>query len=282
MGGYILLRVQSGFNDGVLLIYNMTQYALKYNRTIILTFECYSATKLDSIFDFSKYPVPIICGEDIVPSLKYDLIEPACYGMNPYTLPTSREPNYSKLINGMRTRFDLTKEYPDTTLLIWDSVGARELTKIEIFRDIRFTPEFLEKFKKQRNMFPTVFNAIHIRGTDDPLKNKEKSMILVDEFIKSNPSIPTYLASDDMPLMDELTSKYSMILKPLSYKKIKAKYYSLHHTFGASDPECLSNAIIDLLMCASADNFLPSVGGFSRLIKQLHEDKELLSRLIRS
>ena len=282
MGGYILLRVQSGFNDGVLLIYNMTQYALKYNRTIILTFECYSATKLDSIFDFSKYPVPIICGEDIVPRLKYNLIEPTCYGMNPYTLPTSRAPNYSKLINGMPTRFDLTKEYPDTTLLIWDSVGARELSMVQVFKDIQFTPGFLVKFRKQRNMFPTVFNAIHIRGTDDPLKNKEKSMILIDEFIKSNPDTPTYLASDDMPLMDELTSKYSMIVKPLSYKKIDYEYQSLHHTFGASDPECLSNAIIDLLMCASSKNFLISTGGFSRLIKQLHENKELLSRLIRS
>lgn len=282
MGGYIILRVQSGFNDGLLLIFNMTQYALKYNRTIILTFERYTATKLDSIFDFSKYPVPIICGEEIVPSLKYDLIEPTCYGMDPYTLPTSRAPDYSKLINGMRTRFDLTKEYPDTTLLIWDSVGARELSMVQVFKDIQFTSEFLVKFKKQRNMFPTVFNAIHVRGTDDPLKNKEKTMELIDEFIESNPNIPTYLASDDMPLMDELTSKYNAIVKPLSYKKIDYNYYSLHHAFGKSDPECLSNAIIDLLMCASSKNFLRSTGGFSGLMQKLHEDKELLNRLILS
>jgi hypothetical protein len=131
-------------------------------------------------------------------------------------------------------------------------------------------------------MFPSVFNAIHIRGTDDPLKNKEKSMALVDDFIKSNPTNPIYIASDDMPIVDEIASKYSMIVKPLSYKKIDYKYYSLHHTFGESDPECLSNALIDMLICASADEFLPSTGGFSRLIKQLHEDKELLNRLIRS
>lgn len=282
MGGYIILRVQSGFNDGILLIFNMTRYALKYNRTIILTFERYGATKLDSIFDFSKYPVPIICGEDIVPTLKYDLIEPTCYGMNPYTLPTSRAPNGTKLINGMPTKFDPSKEYPDSTLLIRDTVGRREISMVQVFKDIRFTRGFLVKFRKQRNMFPTVFNAIHIRGTDDPLKNKEKSMILVDEFIKSNPDIPTYLASDDMPLMDELTSKYSVMVKPLSYKKIDYEYQSLHHTFGASDPECLSNAIIDLLMCASSKNFLRSTGGFSGLIQKLHEDKELLNRLIRS
>lgn len=282
MGGYIVLRVQTGFNDAVLLIYSMTEYALKYKRTIILTLESYSATNLDSIFDFSKYPVPIICGEDIVPSLKYTSIEPTCYGMDPYTPPTSRTANYSKLINGMSTRFDLTKEYPDTTLLIWDSVGAREVSKVEIFNDIRFTSEFLVKFKKQRDLFPSVFNAIHIRGTDDPLKNKEKSMALVDDFIKSNPTNPIYIASDDMPIVDELASKYSMIVKPLSYKKIDYNYYSLHNTFGKTDPECLSNALIDMLICASADEFLPSTGGFSRLIQKLHEDKDLLNSLIRS
>jgi len=281
MGGYIILRVLTGFNDGVYLIYNMTQYALKYNRTIILTFECYTATKLTSIFNFSRYPVPIICGESIVPSLRFDSIEPTCYGMNPYTPPTSRAANSSKLINGMPTRFDLTKEYPDSTLLIWDSVGARECSMVQIFKDIRFTKKFLVKFKKQRDMFPSVFNAIHVRGTDDPLKNKEKSIVLIDEFIKSDPTIPIYLASDDMPLIDELTSKYALIVKPLSYKKIDYKYRALHYEFGNSDPECLSNAIIDLLMCASSTKFLRSTGGFSGLMQKLHEDKELLRRLIR-
>jgi hypothetical protein len=279
MGGYILLRVQSGFNDGVLLIYNITQYALKHKRTIVLTFETYRATKLDSIFDFSKYPVPVICGENIVPSLKYTAIEPSCYGMNPYTQATSRMANTSKLINGIQTRFDLTKEYPDTTLLIWDSLGARELSMFEIFRHIRLTPEFLAKFKKQRDIFPAIFNAIHVRGTDDPTKDKEKSMKLIDKFVKSNSDLPIYLASDDMNLMDEISSKYSLIVKPLSYKKID-KYYSLHNSFGNTDPECLSNAIIDLLMCASSKNFLRSTGGFSGLMEKLHENPDIVKPLL--
>jgi hypothetical protein len=280
MGGYILLRVQSGFNDGVLLIHRMTQYALQHKRTIILTFELYRATKLDSIFDFSKYPVSVICGEDIVPSLKYTAIEPSCYGMDPYTQPTSRAKNTSKLINGIPTQFDLTKAYPDTTLLIWDSLGARELSMFDIFKDIRFTSEFLGKFKKQRDLFPTVFNAIHVRGTDDPVKNTEKSMKLVDEFIVKNDDVPIYLATDDMPLMDEISSKHKLVVKPLSYKKISTTYYSLHHSFGHSDPECLSNAIIDLLMCGSSKNFLRSTGGFSGLMEKFHQNPEIVNKLL--
>ena len=281
MGGYILLRVQSGFNDGVLLIHKMTQYALKHNRTIILTFEIYSATKLDSIFDFSKYPVRIICGESIVPTLKYTAIQPSCYGMNPYTQPTSRTENHSKLINGMMTRFDLTKKYPDSTLLIWDSLGARELSMFEIFKNISLTPVFLAKFKKQRDLFPAVFNAIHVRGTDDPLKNKETSMNLVDKFVNSNPNDPIYIASDDMDLLDEITAKYPNVQKPLSYKKIEHKYYSLHNDFGKTDPECLSNAIIDLLMCASSKNFQRSTGGFSGLMEKLHDNPHVLKTLLK-
>ena len=279
MGGYILLRVQSGFNDGVLLIHKLTPYALKYKRTIILTFEVYRATKLDSIFDFSNYPVPIICGEDIVPSLKYTAIEPPCYGMNPNTAPTSRDRYSGKLINDMPTRFDITKTYPDTTLLIWDSIGARELSMFEIFKDIRLTNEFLAKFKKQRDLFPSVFNAIHVRGTDDPNKDIEKSMKLIDEFIAKNKNDPIYLATDDMPLMDRISSEYSMVVKPLSYKKIDKTYYSLHHSFGNLDPECLSNAMIDLLMCASSKNFQRSNGGFSGLMEELHKNPELVKKL---
>jgi len=281
MIGYILLRVQSGFNDGVFLIHKITEYALKHKRTIILTFEVYSATNLDSIFDFSRYPVPIICGENIVPNLKYKAIEPSCYGMNPYTQATSRTKNASKLINGIPTQFDLTKEYPDTTLLIWDSVGARDLSMIDIFKDICFASEFLGKFKKQRDLFPVVFNAIHVRGTDDPTKNTEKSINLVDDFIAKNKDIPIYLATDDMPLMDNISLKHKLVVKPLSYKKIDTKYYSLHHSFGRSDPECLSNAIIDLLMCASSTNFLRSTGGFSGLMEKLHKNKVILKHLLK-
>jgi hypothetical protein len=280
MGGHILLRVQSGFNDGVLLIHMMTQYALQHKRTIILTFELYKATKLDSIFDFSKYPVPIICGDDIVPSLKYTAIEPSCYGMNPYTPPTSRSKNTSKLINGMPTQFNINKEYPDTTLLIWDSLGARELSMVEIFKDIRFTAEFLVKFKKQRDIFPAVFNAIHVRGTDDPEKNPEKIMKLISNFIDSNPDIPIYLATDDMSLLDEISSKHSLVVKPLSCKKIVTKYYSLHHSFGNVDPECLSDAIIDLLMCGSSNKFQRSTGGFSGLMEKFHQNPEIVNKLL--
>jgi len=280
MGGYILLRVQSGFNDGVLLIYNLTKYALKYKRTIVLTFETYRATKLDSIFDFSNYPVPVICGDDIVPTLKYTTIEPSCYGMNPYTPSTSRDSFSGKLINGMPTQFNIHKEYPDTTLLIWDSVGSRQQSMFEIFRDIRFTSEFLIKFKKQRELFPAVFNAIHVRGTDDPEKNTEKIMKLVDDFIKSNPELPIYLATDDMSLLDEISLKYSLVVKPISSKKIVTKYYSLHHSFGKTDPECLSDAIIDLLMCASSKNFQRTTGGFSGLMEKFHQNPEIVNKLL--
>ena len=280
MGGFILLRVQSGFNDAVLLIHILTKYALDNNRSIILTLETYSATKLDSIFDFSQYPVPIICGEDIVPTLKYNAIEPSCYGMNPNTPPTSRDSNSAKRINGVATQFNLNKKYPDTTLLIWDSVGARELSMIEVFKNLRLTPEFLSKFKKQRDLFPPVFNAIHVRGTDDPEKNIEKSMMIVDDFIHCNSNLPIYLATDDMALMEKITSKYSLVVKPLSSKNADTKYYSLHHSFGKHDPECLSDAIIDLLMCAVSKNFQRSTGGFSGLMKKLHENPEIVKTLL--
>jgi hypothetical protein len=54
----------------------------------------------------------------------------------------------------------------------------------------------------------------------------------------------------------------------------------LHHSFGRIDPNVLKRGVIDILVCATARNFLPSVGGFSRLICHLNRNKELLNKLL--
>jgi hypothetical protein len=57
--GYILCRAHGGLNDAFNQLWICTEYALHHNRAIIFEMLGYSATDLSTLFDFSKYPVPI-------------------------------------------------------------------------------------------------------------------------------------------------------------------------------------------------------------------------------
>jgi hypothetical protein len=277
MGGYILLRIPQGFSDGINMLKELVPYALKHDRTIIWSLLLYSLTDLDSIFDFSQFPVKVLCGEKHLKNVVYSRIEPRCFKnkLDGHNIEHQWQkcPNYYS-IGGEIMEFDQTKTYHDSVLLVYHNSNGGPTT----LDNIRFKPTFLEKFYRQRNVFDK-FVAIHLRATDYPGYKEEEDMAKVDTFVEKHPDIPVYIASDNSMLVEKLCEKHQQLVKPLSYKKITEQYRSLHHSFGNTDPECLTNALIDILMCASADDFLQSRGGFSRLIWVLSQNKKLLQTL---
>ena len=242
---------------------------------IILELLLYSKSDIKGLIDFSLYPVKIFCTADKIREIRYDDVEPACFKDDIYKKAVRVSP-YRFELDGMIPSFDSTKVYPDSTLLIYyGGHGGHIDTTL-----LKFRKSFIDKYHQQRSLLPGNFDSAHLRATDHYDQNLTRDLANLENFIKDKSAV--YLATDNMSLMESLANKYPQIIKSSSYKKLEAKYKSLHHTFGASDPECLSNALVDILICASADNFLPSVGGFSRLMQKLHEDKELLNRLILS
>lgn len=281
MGGYIILRVQSGFNDALSLLWHNVEYAVKHDRKIIFIMDAYSATDLDDLIDFTNFPVKVLCGEQHIEKINFSNIEPSCFALDPYMRPNGviQNPFYNYTIDGTPCIYDINQSYPEDTLLIFLGCGNRG-GAIFSMKHITFRRSFIRKFLEQRAKLPKTYSSVHLRATDHHHQNLTRDLAKLTNFIKDKPAV--YLASDNMSLMESLADKYSQIIKSVSYKKTDETYRSLHHTFGNADPECLSNALIDMLICASAEEFLPSVGGFSKLIKQLHEDKELLNRLILS
>jgi hypothetical protein len=280
MGGYIILRVTSGFTDAISLLWYHGIYAKLHNRTIIFCLDAYKATDLESLIDFSAFPVRVLCGEKHIKNISFSRIEPTCFGNDPYKKCNSivQEGQYNvPSIGNMITRYDQTQSYPEDILLIFQGIGNFGKA-LEVLKHIKFKPAFLEKFYKQRNMFNT-FVAIHLRATDYPGYKEEEDIAKVDMFVAKYPKQPIYLACDNPALTEKLCSKHNNIAKPLSYKKIEKSYYSMHYSFGNVDPECLTNAIIDILMCASGTDFLQSCGGFSRLISNIRNTPGLLEKL---
>lgn len=283
MGGYIIVRVFSGFTDALSLLWYHTKYAKQYNRTIIFSLSAYTATDLESILDFSEFPVPVLCGEKHIENIPFDLIEPSCFENDPYK-PCDSYVKHDIFnipsIGNMITRFDIEKQYPDTTLLIFQGFGNLGQA-LETMKHIKFTSSFLEKFRVQRNLLPDKYISIHLRATDYPGYNEETDIAKVDVFILKNPNEKVYIASDNTDLVNKLADKYSQIVKPLSFKTVaRYEYYSIHYSFGDKDPDCLSDALIDILMCASGTDFLQSRGGFSDLIIKIKNTPELLNKLL--
>jgi hypothetical protein len=278
MGGYLLLRIPQGFNDAIFILKQFIPYALKHNRTIIWSLLLYSATDFDSVFDLSNFPVKVLCGEKHLKNILYSHIEPECYEnkLDGHIIEHQWKecPNYYT-INGKIAEFDQTRTYADSVLLIYHNSNGG----ITSFDNIKFKPAFLKKFYIQRNQF-NKFVAIHLRATDYPGYNEEEDTAKVDKFVKKHPKIPIYLACDNSMLVEKLCKQHKQLVKPMSYKQITEKYRSLHHSFGSVDPECLIDALIDLLMCASADDFLQSRGGFSALINNIRNTPGLVRKLL--
>jgi hypothetical protein len=272
MGGYILLRSNAGLCDSMFMLEMLTPYAKKYNRTIVWNLELYTASHLSSIFDLSNYPVNVLYGTKSIEDIKFSNIEPSCFGTNMYAIAKHHGPNMFS-INDESAQFDITKEYPESTLLIYIGGTGGWVT----MNNIRFNKKLIDEYYAKISELPEKFDAIHLRATDHFNQKLEKDLNEVRNFVKDKTKV--YLATDNMKLMESLSEEFPQIIKSFAYKTDYKLQRSLHHDYGKIDPDLLKKAILDILICASSEEFLPSVGGFSRLIRHLHADKELLKKL---
>jgi len=274
MGGFIILRVNAGLCDAMYMLEMITPYAVEHKRTIVWDLVLYPASDLTSIFDFSNYPVKVLCGKDKYKKIgEFYRIEPRCYGRDMFKIAAATAPGLYT-IDGKIAHFDMSCSYSSKTLLIYHGGHGGWLT----MENFRFTTKLLDTFKLKKAQLPDSYSAIHLRATDHFDQNLEKSLAEIDEFVKDKTAV--YLATDNMSLMDSLSSKYSQIIKAYSYQQILIPYVSLHTKFGQTDPHAVEKAVIDILICASSKKFLASAGGFSRIIWHLNNTPDLLKRVL--
>lgn len=272
MGGYILLRSDAGICDSLFMLEMITSYAEKYNRTIIWDLILYKASDVSSIFDLSNYPVPVLYGANEISKLTYTTTQPECFQKNILVSPKHTGVNLF-FIDEQLAQFDMTKTYDDSVLLIYYGATGGSVT----MKNIRFSKKLIDNYHSKISQLPKTFDAVHLRATDHHDQKTEDDLAAVRKFVKDKKNV--YLATDNMKCMESLSKEFSQIIKSFTYEKIEKEYKSLHHNFGKTDPDCLEKALIDILICATSDQFLPSVGGFSRLIGHLHKNKNLLKQL---
>jgi len=292
---FIYLSATSGLNDCLFQLLQVLPYAQKHRRSIILRMQTYDAADLSSIFDFSRFPVPIYTNfRERLAAFPKDLFEPR---VNPMKIGR-RSP----------ATFDFHETYPREKVLLYAKSGGGD--GFPILKYIRFTPTFLDEFHAYRKKLglPREYVSMHLRATDrtftinnnirgislaesnriiktptaskDP---KKASLEKIHRYIQMFPGLPVFTASDNPPLLTLLKKKYPQIITPESSLNYNSGTpYILHRTYGSKDENVLKEALFDLLLLAGGKAILSSAGGFSRLAKKLQVDKALLADMMKN
>lgn len=315
---YIYIKSQSGLNDTLVQLAKCMEYALTHKRSIILEMFLYSATDLSTVFDFSKFPVPVYTNyKEKAKELASHPIEPSFIKTINFVGSIHNDKTY-KYIKGSGWHnnegrllcFDFTKSYPSDTILMYACGGGdKDDLAINMLNYIRFTPQVKELYEEKMKEYsiPEEYISIHIRATDRKLEitNNITGMLLkdsnaiiktpssgnvhadslkkIDAFIKAH-DLPVFVSGDNPELIAKLADKYPNILQSSSTNDTDLysdkKGHSFHYKHGATNENVLKNAIVDLLILAGAKAIMTSQGGYSRLAKKLLARKELLDELL--
>jgi hypothetical protein len=294
MHKYILLRCRTGLHDCLSALSVFTDYAIKYDRSIMLQFMMYKKTDLNEIFDFSNYPVKIILNSrQIINKIIIDnaTVKPHFYKnqlLNPKNVQ-DKGVYIGYFLYNQRVDFDKNKDFPNVKLLVRDNGGSPTHDLSLLVKYIKLNDRFKKEIHK--NLFyPIEYNAIHIRNTDcdiEGLKYKENYNKICD-FIETS-TLNVFLASDDYNILNHLKQKYKekILLSNTKYYNVSNTDVMVHqhgnlHQFGTVNSCVLKEAFYDLFLLASAKSILITnpKSGYSRLAKYLCENKSELNRLI--
>jgi glycosyl transferase family 25 len=264
--GYILCQVQGGINNMLCELWKCTEYAIQYNRSIILTHWSYFSADLFDIFDFSKYPVPVY-SLDKLQRIKYNSVEPS--GCEEYVKLFMNKHENTQEIHKLHTQmfaFNKERVYDEMTLLVNDSYSGG-LGSVEAFKNIHFTEKFKKFYKEKTSNFPKLYNALNIRHTD----MKVDSEALIRNI---NADKPLFIGTDDCSLKKKILDEYEFTFSTDFDNNDMPLHYS-----GKEDT--LEWAITDLCFMVLSENKISDYyngienkSGYTLLIDQLKEFKE--------
>lgn len=192
----------------------------------------------------------------------WDINDKECNGswediFEPLSIITSRSPlpRDSYDFVGQNTVDRIIKNYfPNDNRATYSSPWIREI-EIEYYSRFRIRPEIITRVNE---IVPKEsFAAVHIRRTDHTILAKEAgkytSFEKFDEFLSSYKL--AYLATDSR----DVQKKYPLLLRNREISKEAASM--LRQT-------SLQDAMVDILVCARADNFMGSgYSSFTHLVK---------------
>ena len=287
----IYCNASGGFNDIMVQLACVTEYAIKHNYTIIFKSMLYKSCKYADIFDFTNYPCKIYIDDAALTLIR-----------------KLRRAGFKEHTDTSASVFDLSKIYSPELILVRRRMGGKanlinnkSFEPLSVFRYLRLNPTFKELVLAKLCLLPKLFYGVQIRNTDHWAK---PDSLLIDKYLTTLTDQPIVLATDNKETLNTLCDQYTNIIPTGSLDNIESsklsqrvcknvsqdtcntpvRYGSLHFTFGGKS-DTLQNAILDILVIASAYEVKTTLdfggnSGFSRLIRDIHNDKNLLSDLL--
>jgi hypothetical protein len=281
-GKHLFCRPQGGWNDILVQISICFDYALRFQRHLIVD-TCRSGL-LDEL---SKYFRPILGARGISFSVPAGFAEkskrmscfPACLtgrGIG-YASRFHENLNYIESTTGQQLAFDMSRDYYED-LLIYEQCGGGDKSK-EFFEWTTLTPSARREIRRRIGALPAEYCALHVRHSDVKCRYIEFFQAVKGELNGRNVLICTDSVDALAAAQEILTESKTYSISNIPY----TKGVSLHHSPGITDWNVNVGALSDLAaMSKASELFRPSLAlgyesGFVMLAANLMQTKALMS-----
>ena len=262
---YLLCLPFSGLNDMLCQMYDCYLYCRKYNRTLLIdTNFSWLATSFNKYFEINNdTDVEIILDTNIIKEV-----------FNSYDTSYETNTSYSN---------DLAIDYNED-IIIYRKIGygTGSLNFIKFFR---LKGDIINEFELRYKTIHQPYVTTHFRHTDHTIRND------YIEFYNSHKSIIDesnfFLATDSIEVLKyfkSLNIKLYSFIKCISEETKDNHYHGIHYSSFTNKHEVMIDTICDLLLMALAEEFiLPQqiIGGFTRLAQGLHQNKDIVWKMLR-
>jgi len=281
---YLFLYPKGGLTDTLFVINSCFQYAKKYNRIVVIV----RADKWieDGISYYIQFDDPCIFKGSIQDiDIKNCTYFPADI-VSPFDIDSvwCNETDGYKMMNKSTGEYSLCSINFDTVydedIIIYSTCYGgvpRDLIPV-----MKFSPFLIEEYQRRMHLLGHDYLSLHIRNTDR-VSNIESFLEEHGHII--NHSSIIFLATDDYKTIQYMFEKYgSGKIKHFS-KITDNRGNNMHYYYNReelSNREMVSDAIIDLLMLASAKAYIfsNSESSYSLLAQHLYKNPSLLQNLI--
>jgi len=274
---YIICYPLGGFCDMLNIINRCLEYAIKYNRILII-----DATK-EWWFQQDIYKYITFTHENIYNKLSYSNITNNMTVYPPeFKNLINKKFNISFISNEYYTDFknktetDLSIDYTEDVIIYGSASGGIAYTLLNYFY---FNTIITDEYYNRLNKLPKKYISFHIRNTD--YKSDVDGFLLKHHQKLINNSV--FIGTDNITTRDEIKKKYGKNVYYFSDIPKVDGNNNIHYNHGNIDQtKFIIDCIVDILLLASADEFYYSSerSGYSKFALFLFENKNILNKIL--